>query len=262
VARALAEHPFTGNVAIHAGGRNILFELMAPTQQEMSRYVLEQLDRLDGIRAVRTHPVTGVYGDGSKWRLGVLSPKEEDRLRIASRPDEARYQPRGTKKTMRSVGALTPAQRQVTHALEADPRMTIKQLGQALGVSPTIARHRLEATLRAQPLIRCQMAPHLSGWPVRAIFFLNCPADRIEASAQLLSRTPHVRAVFHTVGPHNLYLATSLRSLEDIGHLEAEIVTRLPHVTITDRSFEMRLCKSIGIVLDDDGLLARRVPFS
>jgi DNA-binding Lrp family transcriptional regulator len=259
VAQAIASDPYTGNVAVHAGGRDVLFELITPTQHDLSHYILERLGQLDGIREVRTHPVIGAYSDGSRWNLGLLKPNEERRLKVASNPNEARFQPRNTMRTMRT-GALTELHRNVATALGPDARMPIKDLAQTLGISTTTAKHRLDDTLRAQPLIRCHIAPRFSGWPVRAMFFLRCPPDQIDASARLLAQTSQIRAVFITIGPHNIYIAASFRHLEDIGHLEAEIMRRLPNVSITDRSYELRLYKSIGIILNDDGHLDRRVP--
>lgn len=260
VAAQLSADPDTATVAVHAGARDILVDLMSPTGTDLSNYVLERLGGLTGIREVRTHPVIGSYTEGNNWHLGLVSASDEKRLRSASNPLEARFKPRGTRRTMHT---LTATQRQVAAVLESDPRVSIAALASSLGTSPATARRRLDATLLAQPLLRCQIAPDASGWPVRATYFLRCPADQIDSASKVLARTPEVRAVFVTVGPNNLFVATSLRSLQDIGRFETHVATRLPHVTVTDRSLEIRLFKMVGgNVLDRHGRLSRRVPYA
>ena len=96
--------------------------------------------------------------------------------------------------------AVTEAQHEVAYALAADPRMPVADLAARLGVSPATAHRRLTRLLAAQPVLRCELARSLTPWPVSATFFLRCPADKLDVTAQALSTLREVRAVMATVG--------------------------------------------------------------
>jgi hypothetical protein len=104
------------------------------------------------------------------------------------------------------------------------------------------------------------VARGLSGWPVYGTFFADCPADRIEATAQGLAKIPEVRAIVSLIGPFNLYIALWLRSAEHIQEFESQLTTRAPYVSVVDRSIVLRPVKQLGQLVDENGWRIGSVP--
>ncbi len=252
VAAELAGDPHTMTVNITAGGRDILVELVTRDARDFAAFGLDRLAAVDGIRDVRTHPIIGIYTEAARWRLRSLDPASQRRLRGAAPPaPTAIGEPRAP---------LSEQDWTVARCLAEDPRITIRDLGAALGVSPATARRRLEHVLGRQSMLRCELARTLSGWPIQATFFADCPADKIGATGRALSRLPEVRTVTSTAGPHNLFLAVWLRSLAHVQALEAELAGKLPQLTIVDRAIVMRPVKLVGRLLDENGWTTGNVP--
>ena len=62
------------------GQPRLLLEVITRDQRDQSRYVLERLAAVPGIREVRTHQSAANYRDASHWRLGLLDATAERRL--------------------------------------------------------------------------------------------------------------------------------------------------------------------------------------
>ena len=251
VATELAGDPHTMTVNITAGGRDVLIELVTRDARDFAAFSLERLAAVEGIREVRTHPVINIYSEAASWRLRSLDAASRRRLRDAGPSESAIGQPRP---------ALTEQDWVVARCLAEAPRISISDLAAALGASPATARRRLDGVLGRQIMLRCELARTLSGWPIQATFFADCPADQIEATGRALARLPEIRAVTSTAGPHNLFLAVWLRSLAHVQALEAELAGKLPHLTIVDRAVVMRPVKLVGRLLDEDGWTTGNVP--
>jgi DNA-binding Lrp family transcriptional regulator len=256
VAARLAADPHAVTVVACSGARDLGMEVMTRDQRDQSRYVLERLAAVQGIREVRTHQAAALYTDASQWRLGVLDAAAGRRLAASVGASVRAAQ-------LPAVGpgtAIIEAQREVAYALAADPRMPVADLAARLGVSRASAHRRLTGLLSAQPLMRCELAQTLTPWPVSATFFLRCPADKIDVTAQALSRLREVRAVMATVGPHNLCVTAWVRSVRDVYLLESKLAARMPHVQVADRAFVIRPVKLVGQLLDENGWRTGTVP--
>jgi DNA-binding Lrp family transcriptional regulator len=254
VAARLAADPHAASVNAYAGSRDLLLEVVTRNQRDQSRYVLERLGAVPGIREVRTHQSAAYYRDASHWRLGLLDPTAERRLAALAAPSGR------TSRAADSPTTVTDAQRELVYELAADPRMPVADLAARLGVSRATAHRRLTELLAGSPFMRCELARSLTPWPVSAVFFLRCPADKIDVTAQALSKLREVRAVMATVGPFNLYLSAWVRTVSDVYLLESQLVARLPHVQVADRAFAIRPVKLMGQLLNEDGLRIGTVP--
>jgi DNA-binding Lrp family transcriptional regulator len=254
VAARLAADPHAVSVNACAGSRDLLIEVATRDQRDQSRYVLERLAAVAGIRDVRTHQTAAFYRDGSQWRLGLLDAAAERRLATLDGASMAtHYATSGPK-------AFSDAQRELAHELAVDPRASVADLAARLGVSRATAHRRLAGLLAGYPFMRCELARPLTPWPVSASFFLRCPADKIDRTAQALSKLREVRAVMVTVGPHNLFIAAWVRSVNHVYLLEAQLAARMPHVQVADRSFVTRPVKLMGQLLNEDGMRTGTVP--
>lgn len=252
VAAELARLPHAMTVNITAGGRDVLVELVTRDARDFAAFGLERLGAVAGIRDVRTHPVINVYTEAARWQLRSLDAAGRRRMRTMAR------------QTPLAIGQPSPALTEqdwiVARCLAEEPRISIRDLGAALGLSPATARRRLDRVLARQSMLRCELARTLSGWPIQATFFADCPADRIEATGRALSRLPEIRTVASTAGPHNLFLAVWLRSLAHVQALEAELAGNLPQLTVVDRAIVLRPVKLVGRLVDGDGWTTGNVP--
>jgi DNA-binding Lrp family transcriptional regulator len=256
VASQLAMDPQVMSVNVHAGHRDLLVEVIGADVRQISNYLLERLALVEGIRWTRAHTVIASYADGNAWRMGALGRADERRL-LGSGTRPADFAG-SSARAARPI--LSAAEEEVAHVLAGDPRTSLTDLAKLLNVSVTTAGRRLEAVLRTQPMLRCEVAQSLSGWPVHATFFFACPAERVETTGQALAKLREARAAMTTTGPHNFYLAVWLRSLGDVQRLEVELATRLPHLVVVDRTLQIRPIKRIGHLLDEDGWTTGRVP--
>jgi DNA-binding Lrp family transcriptional regulator len=254
VAARLALDPHAASVNAYAGSRDLVLEVITRDQRDQSRYVLERLAAVEGIREVRTHHSAAYYRDASQWRLGLLDAAAERRLTALAGASVT------TSQIAPGPRAFSEAQREVAHELAADPRMSAAELAARLGVSRATAHRRLAGLLAEHPVMRCELARPLTPWPVSASFFLCCPADKVDVTAQALSKLREVRAVMATVGPFNLYLSAWVRSVSDVYLLESQLVARLPHAQVADRAFVIRPVKLMGQLLNEDGSRIGTVP--
>ena len=255
VAARLAADPHAVTVVACAGSHDLGMEVITRDLRDESRYVLERLTAVEGIREVRTHQAAAYYRDASQWRLGLLDATAERRLAAFAGTSARAWPPSANPGT-----AVTEAQHEVAYALAADPRMPVADLAARLGVSPATAHRRLTGLLAAQPVLRCELARSLTPWPVSATFFLRCPADKIDVTAQALSTLREVRAVMATVGPSSLCFTAWVPSVSHVYRLESQLAARMPHVQVADRAFVIRPIKLMGQLLDEEGRRTGTVP--
>ena len=255
VAAQVAADPHAVTVNVCTGNCDLGVEVFTRDQRDQSRYVLERLAAVDGIRETRTHHAAAYYAEASRWRLGLLNAAAERRLAVATGRLE------GVDLAAAGQGtAITDAHREVAALLADDPRMPEATLAERLGVSRATAHRRLAGLLAAQPFMRCELAQSLTPWPVTAMFFLRCPADKVDVTAQALTRLREVRAVIATVGPHNLCFTVWVPSVSHVYRLESQLAARMPHVQVPDRAITIRPVKLMGHLLDEDGRRTGTVP--
>ncbi|WP_454050173.1 Lrp/AsnC family transcriptional regulator [Cellulomonas sp. Marseille-Q8402] len=243
VAEALAADREAFTIDLTAGGRDIMLSLAAAGTDAVARWTLERIRGVPGVRAMRTHLVSEVVTDARSWRMRALSQDEVARVAaLDARPPGAAV-------------AVRPEQgRAISEALAADGRTGVAELAARVGMTPRRARDAL-AAMRASGrfLIRVDVARAHTPWPIYAWYFLRVPAAMVSRVGPQLGRMDEVRLVVTTVGEYNVVVAVWLRTLQDVGRLEAIIEERLPGVTIADRSVVLRSTKHLGHLLDPTG---------
>lgn len=249
VAAALASDPEAFTIDLTAGGRDIMLSLAAAGTEAVASWTLERIRGVPGVRAMRTHLVSEVVTDARSWRLRALSKDEV--ARVAVLDDRAPARP----------VVVRPEQgRAIAAALTGDGRVGLTELAARAGLTPRRTRDAL-ASLRASGrfVMRVDVARAHTPWPIYAWYFLRVPAAMVARVGPQLGRMDEVRLVVTTVGEYNVIVAVWLRTLQDVGRLEAIIEERLPGVTIADRSVVLRTTKHLGHHLDDRGRATGRI---
>jgi DNA-binding Lrp family transcriptional regulator len=251
VAMTLARDKNVTSVNVKAGGHDVLAGVGTASPGESARYSLDRLAKVPGIRNIRTLPVAMVYAEASHWRLRALDREGEAKMAAATR--EA---PEATA----SAAPLRDDDWEMVHCLADNPRMPLGEIAERLGISLSSARRRLGAVSAGRIRLRCELVKTQSGWPVYGTFFANCPADRLDATARALGKVPEVRGILSLIGPANLYLSLWLRSVVHMQEFESQLIVKVPHLSIADRSLVLRPVKWMGQLLDEHGRRTGSVP--
>jgi DNA-binding Lrp family transcriptional regulator len=243
VAEALAGDPEAFTIDLTAGGRDIMLSLAVVDSAALATWTLERIRGVPGVRAMRTHLVSESVRDARGWRLRALSPHEAAQVEAADRHAAA------------GVVRMTPEQqRRLRSELAYDGRAGTTELGRKAGMSPRRVRDAIAQMLASDRLaIRVDVARTHTPWPIYAWYFLRVPAAMVEQIGSQLGRIEEVRLVVKTVGEYNVIMAVWLRTLQDVGRLEAMVEDRLPGVSIADRSVVLRTTKHMGHLLDEKG---------
>jgi len=246
----LASDPHAVTVEHVAGGRDIFLTVVTGSFSDLSRYLLDRLRHLPGIRASRSHPVTRSFTEGSAWRAGSLGPRQHQQLAAFCERDEA-------------GGSLRVADlRRVSLALGADGRISATDLASLLGVSVNTARRRLAQTLGTKQLsLRCDVARACSAWPVSVIVWARVPSPALRGAGERVASLRETRMCFATAsGPHNLVFALWVASLSKIQRVEEWLSREIPDLSILDHAVVLRATKLMGNILDASGRRVGLVP--
>lgn len=243
VAETLGRDAEAFTIDLTAGGRDILLSLSATDAASVATWTLERIRGVPGIRAMRTHLVSDVPRDARGWRLRALTSHEVDRIQAAERTAPV------------APVRLTPEQRRALAAeLAYDGRAGVTELAKRLGMAPRRVRDAIAELRESGGLaIRVDIARDYTPWPIYAWYFLRVPAGTASQVGAQLGRLEEVRLVANTVGEYNVIMAVWLRTLQDVGRMEAVIEQRLPSVSIADRSVVLRTTKHLGHMLQPDG---------
>lgn len=243
LARDVAALPAAFNLDLTAGNRDMIATVVASDLTALTDLVYTQLGQLAEVRAMRTHVIGQLVTDARQWRLRVLHKDEVKRLRAPSAP------------AARRRTDLDPQfQAALTTAMWRDGRISAAELSRRLDIAPRRVRDGLAHLLDSGRLVlRTDVAQHITAWPVTAWYFLRVPANQVDIVSRKLAGLDEVRLVTSTLGRHNVIMTVWLHDLDDVHRLEAAIESRLPGVSIEDRSLTLRRAKVVGRLLDNEG---------
>lgn len=247
--QTLSLDPRAATVEVIASGRDLFLTVFIADLASLSRFLLDEVSALPGVRGTRTQLGTGIFAHGAGWRLDALRPDQTRRIGRAAAP--------------KSAGEDVPAAavRALLRALGQDGRSSAAQLAESLGVSPSTIRRRLGRIEREQLLsFRCEVANVVSGWPVIATFWASVPPDDLGRTAQAIAGFPGVRLCTAVTGASNLLITMWLRSLIDSQRIEALLAQHFPDLVLNDRAVALRVVKRMGRLLDDVGRTTGVVP--
>lgn len=251
VAAELAGDPEAMTIDVSAGARDLIVTVAFADEHRLGEYLLERVAQVPDVAGVRSHPLAGAYTEASRWRVRSLTHEQEQAV-AATLP---------TVSESSRVRVAGPLDRKLVAALSRDGRLPLGALAQETGASESTVRRRINALIGSGVLrLRCEVARGMTPWRVSEWFFLRVPSDRIDEAGRVLAAVPEVRAVLSAAGPFNLLVAVWLRSVADGQWLETQLMRRLPHVEVVDRSVVIRPYKLVGRLLDARGFAVGVVP--
>lgn len=240
LAGVLAQDPRVASVAMIGSGRDLLLTVYIGDVRSLSSFVLDEVGVLDGVHATRLHVSTVLFGEGSRWRFGALTPHQQRSLNDA----------RGTAKSRPGFSA---EQRELMLALAPDARRSAAHLAELVGTSPSTVTRRIRTMVETGQLsLRCEVAQCL-GWPVTANYWGQVPASELERTAHALTAMPEVRLCVGTTGSSNLLITAWLRTATGMQRLERALTERCPEVQLSERALTLRTSKRMGWLLDERG---------
>lgn len=242
VVRHLCRDPRAVTVEEAVRGRDLQLTVMVRDLAALTRFVLDDLPHVPGVRQTRWRLTTGIHAEASRWRLKVLGPEQVRTLTaIAGRH-------RGP--------ATTPPRHpgDLIEALARDGRLTAADLARVTGRNPATVRRQLPRLLGSGLLtLRCEVAQAHSGSPVCCHWLGRIPVGEHARTVQALATMPELRLCVSTTGETNLMLTAWTRSLTDLLALERLMAEKLPWLSIVDSSVTLRAAKRMGWLLDDEG---------
>lgn len=243
VVRHLCDDPRVISVEEAVRGRDLQLTVMVRDLAALTRFVLDDLPRVAGVRQTRWRLSTGLHFEASRWRLDVLEPGQVRSLEAIAR------QHRGEPGVMppRDSAALI-------EALVTDGRLTAAELARRTGRPAATVRRQLPRLLASGLLtFRCEIAQLHSGSPVCCHWLGRVPVGEYTRTIQALATLPELRLCVTTTGETNLMLTAWTRSLTELLSLERLMAERLPWLSVVDSSVTLRTAKRMGWLLDDEG---------
>ncbi|WP_338698561.1 Lrp/AsnC ligand binding domain-containing protein [Streptomyces sp. Q6] len=254
-AAALVGDPGVLTVQHITGGADLVAFLACPDATALDRYLVERLHRLPGVRATRTHVVTGVYGSAHPPPLNQLTPQQLRRVRELH-PRAAR-----SGRAAPPSGPPDALDQRLLLALGADGRAGVAALAKQVGSSESTVRRRLtrmEAT--GALLFRTEVAPHTSGRPVWCLVCAEVPPEQVASAAASIARLRETRTVTAVTGPHNLFISGRLGRVEQLPEYTQKLTHKAPGLRVADTVLALRVHKVNAHVLGADGLREGFVP--
>lgn len=121
--------------------------------------------------------------------------------------------------------------RQLIHGLQANGRMSNRELARLTGVSEVTVAARIRRLVRDE-IIRVQAVPDPTrlGYPVEAIIGIDVDVKRVREIASALAGLPEVRYVSITSGAYDIVIAAIVRSNAELLTFLSDRVAQIPGI--------------------------------
>jgi DNA-binding Lrp family transcriptional regulator len=255
VGTTLAGDPHVLNVNHVTGSHDLVVIAAFADQISLGRYIRLRIGRLEGVRSVRSHIVTSLHTEASRWRLDRLAASHRVALLADSRAAP----------TVKSASTNGPdaTDMALMAALGTNPRQSAADLARGMQLSTTSVRRRLARLDAAKFMVcRCEVARHVSGWPTAANFWGVMPPEHAPRITAQVAQFRQTRFCASLSGSDNLMFSAWFRSLHDLQPFEAFLAKQLPQLAITARKLVLWHIKLGTHTLDPDGRRIGDVPFS
>jgi DNA-binding Lrp family transcriptional regulator len=214
---------------------------MTPSLPALSRFVLDDLSRVPGVRRTRTHLTSAIHSQARDWRLNALD-----------RHQRAAFERHAAGSTQRGAGPPADAW-PLIEALTRDGRATAADLARVTGRNPATMRRQLPRLIASGLLaFRCEVAQVASQWPITCTFVARVPVAEHRRTAAALATLAELRLCVSATGGSNFLFTVWVRSLQRLLELEQLLAEKLPWMGVVESAVTLRTRKRMGWMLDDD----------
>lgn len=223
------------------GDRDLLLTVIMPSQNELTRFVLDTVQHLPGVIGTQCSLVTAMHTEGSSWRVDALDPAQQQAA-------VCHLVPLG-----HHIGGGVPDPKLLT-ALARDGRASVAALAREV-CRPASTIHRELAQLRGQGHIvsRCDVAPELSGWSIEWSWLANVPVGAKAAVVETLRDRPELRLCTSVAGTANLIFSIRARQLSELAQFERMLAAAHPGLVPAETMVHLRPRKRMGWLLTAEG---------
>lgn len=243
VVEAVCRDPRAVTVEESTRGRDLLLTVITADLAGLTRFLLDDLETLDGVARQRSYLATAVHRHGSHWRLDALEPAQRAAFERAAR-------------VVRPPGTVTPPRNAwpLIEALARDDRATAAELARATGRNASTVRRQLDRLLCSDLIsFRCELAAELSGWSVSSTWTARVEPVDHERTIAALATLPELRMCLSTTGDTNIVMTIWTHSVHDMRRIEQLLGRTLPWLQLRDNAVNLRTPKRMGWLLDPAG---------
>lgn len=259
VIRALCEDSRAATVEETASGRDLLVTAIVPDKDSLTRFTLDELPDLRGVRRVNARVATQIHWEGSRWRLDALDRNQRSMLQRDG--DRQRADRQDVHRRDRADVALPPKDYgPLVQALTRDGRRSAADLARITGRKPaTVRRQVARLVASGEVSFRCEIAQLRSRWPYLCTWFARVPMRELHRTVRSLTTLPGLRLCASVTGDADLVFALWAGSPGELVELERRMSEKLPWMTLEESVLQLRVPKRMGWILDSAGRSTGRV---
>lgn len=232
VAEALARRHDVRLVVIVTGHTDIVAELIVRTRDELARVLVDELGAIPGVVRTATQSVLRPFKMAFDWSRPLL--------RGRSIPPPLEYD---VHQALMPVH-VDAVDRALAAELSGDARRNYHELADAVGISESAARRRVDELLSSGALATVTLVdPAFLGYMIETFLFLRVELARLEEIAAVLVARPEVRMLAATSGQADLIGEVILPSHEDLYRFRTEVLGGLRGVREAEMAAELRSIK-------------------
>ena len=254
IADALADRDDINWVALSAAGCEITCATQSRTREQREDLLGHRLPRTAAVIDINAFAMLRQFlgGRGHYWSAlqGTLSPQEEAALGGSGPPFTE------SPVVTREPPRLTPEDERMLHALAADGRAGLVDLGTAAGLTPGRVSRRLDALLRHRVVhIDVEIAPAALGYHARANLWLRVHPSAVKSAGRALAREPEIAFAAAISGPWNIHAVAHCRDLDELFEFTSDRIGSLAGLQSMEVSPVLRHIKQAGTRLSGDRLV-------
>lgn len=165
-----------------------------------------QLPATPGVSSLVVYPILKYFKTIRGWRLGSLTPVEEQALR--NEPDRTAW---------RAIADLGAKDQLIIAALSEDGRASIESIARRVAMSETSVARRLDWLLSSgQISIRALVEPSAVGLHIEALLWVSTTPSKIEPLGHKMAARPEVRYAAAVAGDCQLVVNVTVASQADL----------------------------------------------
>lgn len=211
-AQSLSQHDGVTYSYLTTGPSGVVTEV--GYSDDLSDLLTLELPATPGITRFSAFPVLRYFKTVRGWRVGVLSPAEENALTPPAGSDDLGASPSTTH-------GLHDGE--IIACVEDDGRASIESISRRAQVSATSAARRLDWLVSSSQIsIRALVEPSAVGLPVEAMLWVETPPDSVAALGSWLGERAEVRYAAAIAGDAQLLVDVTVAS-------HAQLYTFLAH---------------------------------